>query len=716
MFIPDIDLDYPPLDDETTWRTWWTSRVTAIQVYASAHVWVRVRVPTDISEDDSITIPANGIVDLVFVDEQAVPMDMVAGYRNFWTFPAYPVIGGNWIYARVRDPSRASSQLVLLGPAELHEPYLDRYMTRNFLSSTVNGAEWVAHGSAVPPGTGWSDQQPDPRNVRGNIAVSTRYVVSESSGPQQAVWIRDVPGIRRIVVRIDDELYYDSGSAATVPEARNPDGDLAILLPSATESYAITLTRVFRDSDNLEGAFEQLIFPLRSVAYAPASMLFRVFTENTESVLIARGFEYARNILLLITSAVGVFAALIRRGAGFKSFLMFSLVSFFTFLALNSTAIWNPLYRLLSPIPGPPKLVPYLAVLYLPYVLIQFVKVSVDVSSDLPVRILTGITLGLGIAYSSVYFFFLSRGQFHLAENVTEFVAPVFAVAGAAVVIQARKSKERGILLSFAAFAVVGIIIAVWASIFGGSSGFVDEAVTMILVGGMLISLTGVPMTVYAAAERSILQTNRVFRRFVPGEFLAFLGINEIEQIEVGHQVEAELTLMFCDIRSFTTLSEKLNPAEVMELINRYLERVGPIIRENNGFVDKYMGDGIMAVFPGTTAEACRAALKIAEEMTNVDIGYELTLGLGLHRGPAMLGTIGERDRIDTTVLSDAVNVASRLQSMSAELNATVLVSSTVRTGAAAEPDLEFEYVDDVKVKGRKEAVETYRLTSALPG
>ena len=700
-----------PPGEDATWRTWWTSRVTAVEIYDSDFVWVRVKAPAGISAGDAITIPANGTVDLMFADEDPIDIRTVTQYRNFWTFPAGAITGTEWIYARVRNPSRASSRLVLIGPAELHEPYLEEYLPRNYYGAVVDGAEWVVHQSVELPINGWNDRQPDPRSVGGNVAVSLSFEASNFSDLQQSIWIRDVQGINRVIVWLDDRVYYDSANSATVPEARSPSGDLAVLLPGNSDSHRIVVTRLFRDTESLSGAFEQLIFPLRSIAYAPASILFRVFAEDSRSVKSARGFEYTRNLLLILASAIGLFAALARKGAGFKSFLMFSLISILIFLALNSINIWRPLYRVLLLIPGPPKTVPIFAVFLTPYVLIKFVGVSVKEQNDSLIRILTRITLGLGIVYAAIYIFFLLQGQYHIAEQVAGFVVPVYATSIAAIVVLARGSKDRGIMLSFAAFGVIGILTAVWASLFAGSDD-ISEAVTLVLVCSMVFSLIGVPMTVYSAAERSLSSTNKIFRRFVPEEFLAYLGINEIEKIEVGRQVEADLTLMFCDIRSFTSLSENLAPGEVMDLINRYLDKIGPIIRENHGFVDKYLGDGIMAVFPGSPIDACRAALRIIDGASDIDIDHKLEFGVGLHYGPAMLGTIGERGRMDTTVLSDAVNVASRLQSMSSEFNATILVSGAVKSRAAIKHGAEFEYVDDIKVKGRNEPVETYKLIS----
>jgi two-component system sensor histidine kinase ChiS len=94
----------------------------------------------------------------------------------------------------------------------------------------------------------------------------------------------------------------------------------------------------------------------------------------------------------------------------------------------------------------------------------------------------------------------------------------------------------------------------------------------------------------------------------VPSEFLQHLDITNIEKIHSGMRKEMELSILFADIRSFTTLSERLNPEQTFNFINSYLELIAPVISEHGGFIDKYLGDGIMALFPGNSDHALNAA------------------------------------------------------------------------------------------------------------
>ena len=167
---------------------------------------------------------------------------------------------------------------------------------------------------------------------------------------------------------------------------------------------------------------------------------------------------------------------------------------------------------------------------------------------------------------------------------------------------------------------------------------------------------------------------------------------------------------MFCDIRSFTSIAEKMSPQNVMLFINRYLEFAGPVIRKHNGFVDKYLGDGIMAVFPGESPDAGRAALEIVDGTPAIDGSVNARVGMGLHRGSAMLGTIGENDRLDTTVLSDAVNTASRLQALSGGYGADILASDTGSGYPDASGHYYIRFVDRVRLKGKERAVTVYQI------
>ncbi|MBI3395322.1 MAG: adenylate/guanylate cyclase domain-containing protein, partial [Spirochaetia bacterium] len=182
-----------------------------------------------------------------------------------------------------------------------------------------------------------------------------------------------------------------------------------------------------------------------------------------------------------------------------------------------------------------------------------------------------------------------------------------------------------------------------------------------------------------------------------------------IVQVKLGDNIQKEMTVLFSDIRSFSTLSEKMTPPENFKFINSYLRRVGPIVRENGGFIDKYIGDAIMALF-SRPDDAVRAATGMLGTLLEYNkgrraAGYpEIKIGVGINTGSLMLGTIGEENRMEGTVISDAVNLASRLEGLTKIYGAT-LITSDLTWNMLDKTGLEHRVLDRVRVKGKRDPV-----------
>jgi len=209
------------------------------------------------------------------------------------------------------------------------------------------------------------------------------------------------------------------------------------------------------------------------------------------------------------------------------------------------------------------------------------------------------------------------------------------------------------------------------------------------------------------------IQTNmaKSFSRFVPMEFLTFLNKKSIVEVELGNQVQKQMTVLFSDIRSFTTLSEKMTPQENFNFLNSYLKRIGPIIRSHGGFIDKYIGDAVMALFPGDPEDALNAAIMMQNDTIEYNnyrrtMGYDnITVGIGLHYGNLMLGTIGEENRMEGTVISDDVNLSSRIESLTKYYGSEILISGTLFNKLSDKTRFTYRIIDTVIVKGRSEPV-----------
>lgn len=206
------------------------------------------------------------------------------------------------------------------------------------------------------------------------------------------------------------------------------------------------------------------------------------------------------------------------------------------------------------------------------------------------------------------------------------------------------------------------------------------------------------------------------YGRFVPHDLLRLLDKDSILDVHLGDQTEKEMSVLFSDIRNFTSISERLTPQENFNFINNYLNRVGPHIRAHKGIIDKYIGDAVMALFPGSVDDALDAALK----MLNVTNAYNtdprnegspsVKIGIGLHVGKVMLGTIGETERMDGTVISDSVNLASRLEGMSKKYGSSVIISDAVVKKIGRKDKYLVRQVDKVSVAGKTDVISLYEV------
>ena len=219
--------------------------------------------------------------------------------------------------------------------------------------------------------------------------------------------------------------------------------------------------------------------------------------------------------------------------------------------------------------------------------------------------------------------------------------------------------------------------------------------------------------------EKALLRErnlNESFARFVPSEFLNFLNKEDITRVNLGDAVQKEMTVLFSDIRSFTTISERFSARDNFKYLNLYLEKIGPLIRNNGGFIDKFIGDAVMALFPEKPDDAIRAAreMLLARDEFNNEIVNQggwpaLQIGIGIHYGSLILGTLGESQRMETTVISDAVNVASRVESLTKESASTIL--TTGETVAALKESKDFVvFKESRRLKGREREVEIWEV------
>jgi class 3 adenylate cyclase/CheY-like chemotaxis protein len=214
---------------------------------------------------------------------------------------------------------------------------------------------------------------------------------------------------------------------------------------------------------------------------------------------------------------------------------------------------------------------------------------------------------------------------------------------------------------------------------------------------------------------------NAVYEKFVPREFLSLLGKKSIMEIERGDQIRQEMTVLFSDIRSWTTLSESMSPQENFKFINAYLKRVSPKIKEHHGFIDQYYGDGVMALFPGRADDAVQAAVAMLQAVEGYnqerrqDGLQPIGIGVGLHIGNLMLGIIGSEERLQGAVVADAVNLAARIEGLTKLYGSSITISEEVLSHLENPIPFKHRFLDKVLVKGKDTPVTVYEIFDGDP-
>jgi adenylate cyclase len=204
--------------------------------------------------------------------------------------------------------------------------------------------------------------------------------------------------------------------------------------------------------------------------------------------------------------------------------------------------------------------------------------------------------------------------------------------------------------------------------------------------------------------------------RFIPHTFLNLLGKKDITEIKLGDYIEQEMTVLFLDIRSFTKISERLEPLEIFQLLNRFTRYIEPIIVKHYGFIDKYIGDSLMALFPQMADNALDAsveilsALRLFNRHQSKKRDIKIKIGIGINTGWVVMGAIGTRRRVDCTVISDAVNVAARVEKLNKQLGSSILISDKTLQSLHSVSSFLYRYLGRFTLSGKKIQLGLYEV------
>lgn len=250
---------------------------------------------------------------------------------------------------------------------------------------------------------------------------------------------------------------------------------------------------------------------------------------------------------------------------------------------------------------------------------------------------------------------------------------------------------------------------------------FLEHGFVVRGVAGMSsIALTWVAITAveFAAEQRQTLQLKTTFGRYVSPQILTHI-LAHPEKVQLGGE-RRDLTILFSDIRGFTSISEASEPEQVVEMLNEYLTRMVEILLAHGGTLDKFIGDAVMGFWnapafdPEHPRRAVRCAIEMIAETARLRERWEtegkaaIRIGIGINTGDAVVGNIGAEQVFGYTVIGDAVNLASRLESLNKEYKTEIIVSEFTLARIGEEYDV--VYLDDVKVKGKANAVKIYEV------
>lgn len=209
--------------------------------------------------------------------------------------------------------------------------------------------------------------------------------------------------------------------------------------------------------------------------------------------------------------------------------------------------------------------------------------------------------------------------------------------------------------------------------------------------------------------------------KFVPHQFLSLMGYKNITDVKLGDSLEHKMSVLFADIRNFTTILETMTPEESFKFINGYLSSMEPAIIENQGFIDKYIGDAIMALFASKADDAIHAAISMLRRLNEYNKTRQrperrpLKIGIGINTGDLILGTVGGAQRIEGTVIGDTVNLASRLEELTKLYDVSLLISNSTFMSLENSCKYSIRLIDRVRVKGKAEMVTVFEVFDADP-
>lgn len=221
------------------------------------------------------------------------------------------------------------------------------------------------------------------------------------------------------------------------------------------------------------------------------------------------------------------------------------------------------------------------------------------------------------------------------------------------------------------------------------------------------------------AAYEEIEQLAKSYSRFVPFQMIDLIGFKKVTDVHLRAGREYEMAIVFSDIRGFTTMSEKMPPTESVSFLNSYFSSLAPVFEDNGGIIDKFLGDGIMALFLDPN-DAVKASVEFQKKLELYNALHRsggersfIKAGVGIHFGKVLLGAVGYENRMSISVTSDSVNLASRIDGLNKKFGVDMVCSVELVRQLKDKSGVRF--ISTIRVDGRESPTEIYEMIGHLP-
>ena len=208
---------------------------------------------------------------------------------------------------------------------------------------------------------------------------------------------------------------------------------------------------------------------------------------------------------------------------------------------------------------------------------------------------------------------------------------------------------------------------------------------------------------------------------FVPMEYLRMLGRDRLEDVNRGDAIATAVSVMFADMRKFTSIIESMTPRQAFEFVNSYFMATESAVLDHGGFIDHYQGDGTMALFPHGCADAMNSALAFCKAVDEfnaqraLDAEFPVDIGIGLHCGDVIAGVSGGKHNLQCGVIGDCVNVAARCEGLSSRYGTRLVITEAMVESLGADHGLMLRRLETVRAKGKRESMTVFEVLDVLP-